>query len=193
MQNFLKNYLQKLSKTGVHPDFFSAAYNYGKFTIYCLVGPEENIVHLTFAPKRHELARKRLISLGNSVVFRTLKQEDFRYNTVLNDYFTGNLTKFPIKIDSPFIGAGTPFQQRVWHHISAIPYGSSITYKRLAELAGSHKGARAAGMACGTNPLVLIIPCHRVIAQNGLGGFAGGVRIKKSLLSLEHAGGNTIK
>ena len=186
MREKLKSYLQKLSKAGIGLDFVSAAYNYGKFTIYCLIGPEENIVHLTFAPNKHELGQKQLISLDNSVVFRIIKQEDFRYNTVLNDYFTGNLAKFPIKIDSPFINAGTSFQQRVWHHISAIPYGSCITYKRLAELAGSYKGARAVGMACGANPLVLIIPCHRVVAQNGLGGFAGGVAIKKSLLALEH-------
>jgi len=170
-------------------DFVSAAYSYGKFTIYCLIGPEENIVHLTFASNRHELAQKQLTSFNNSVVFKGLKQEDFLYNTVLNDYFTGDLSRFSIKIDSPFIGAGTFFQQRVWSHISAIPYGSCITYQKLAELAGSRKGARAAGMACGANPLALIVPCHRVIAQNGLGGFAGGVTIKRSLLALELAKG----
>ena len=189
MKNFLKNYLQKLSKAAIHLDFVSAAYSYGKFTIYCLIGPEENIVHLTFASNRHELAQKQLTSFNYSVVFKTLKQKDFRYNTVFNDYFTENLSRFPIKIDSPFIGAGTRFQQRVWSNISAIPYGKCITYQRLAELADSHKGARAAGMACGANPLALIIPCHRVIAQNGLGGFAGGVAIKESLLALEQAKG----
>ncbi len=193
MKNFLKDYLLKLSKAGLGLDFVSAAYSYGKFTIYCLIGPEENIVHLTFVPNSHELAQKKITSLDNSVIFRTLKQEDFIYNTVFNDYFTGNLSKFPIKIDSPFIGAGTRFQQRVWRHISAISYGSCITYQRLAELAGSHKGARAAGVACGANPLALIIPCHRVIAQNSLGGFAGGLGIKKSLLALEHAEINSIK
>ncbi len=189
MKNFLKNYLQKLSKAAIDPDFVSAAYSYGKFTIYCLIGPEENIIHLTFALNRHELAQKQLTSFNNSVVFKGLKQKDFLYNTVFNDYFTGNLSRFPIKIDSPFIGAGTLFQQRVWSHISAIPYGSRITYQKLAELAGSHRGARAAGMACGANPLALIIPCHRVIAQNSLGGFAGGVAIKRSLLALELAKG----
>ena len=190
MKNFFKNYLQDLSKAGIGLAFVSAAYRYGKFTIYCLIGPEENIVHLTFAPNRHELVQKKITGLDNSVVFRTLKQDDFRYNTVFNDYFTGNLSEFPIKRDSPFIGAGTPFQQKIWHHISAIPYGSSITYQELAELAGSRKGARAAGTACGANPLALIVPCHRVVAQKGPGGFAGGLAIKKALLALEHAEGN---
>ncbi len=192
MKNFLKNYLQKLSKAAIGLDFVSTAFSYGNFTIYCLIGPEEKIVHLTFAPNKHELAQKQLSGLDNSVVFKTLKQKDFRYNTFFKDYFTGNLSRFPIKIDSPFIAAGTPFQQRVWSHLSAVPYGSRITYQRLAELAGSPKGARAVGTACGANPLVLIIPCHRVVAQNGLGGFAGGLDIKKSLLTLEHAGNSCI-
>lgn len=190
MKNKLKNYLQKLSNAGINLDFVSAAYKYGKFTIYCLIDPEEKIIHLTFAQNKHELAQKQLTVLSETIVFNTLKQKDFRYNTIFNDYFTGNLTRFPIKINSPFIDAGSPFQQRVWSHISKIPYGSCITYQKLAELSGSPKGARAAGAACGTNPLSLIIPCHRVIAQNGLGGFAGGVPVKISLLTLEKADNN---
>ena len=190
MKNFFKNYLQRLSKAGIGLAFVSAAYSYGKFTIYCLIGPEENIVHLTFAPDRHGLAQQKLTGLDNSVVFRTLKQDDFLYNNVFKDYFTGNLSEFPLKRDSPFIGAGTAFQQRIWHHISAIPYGTTITYQELSELAGSRKGARAAGTACGANPLALIVPCHRVVAQKGPGGFAGGLAIKKALLALEHAGDN---
>jgi O-6-methylguanine DNA methyltransferase len=192
MKNFLKIYLQKLSNAGIGLNFVSAAYSYGNFTIYCLIGPEEKIVYLTLAPSKHELARKQLAGLDNNVVFKILKQKDFRYNTFFNDYFTGNLSRFPIKIDSPFIGAGSPFQQRVWSHVAAIPYGSCITYQKLAEMAGSPKGARAAGTACGANPLSLIIPCHRVIAQNGLGGYAGGLSVKKSLLTLEQAGSNCI-
>lgn len=192
MENFLKNYLQKLSEAGISLDFISAEYSYGKFTIFCIIGPEENILHLTFTPGKHELARNQLAVLAETIVFKKLPQKDFRYYTIFNDYFTGNLTRFPIKIDSPFIAAGTPFQQEVWSHISAIPYGSSITYQRLAELSGLPNGARAAGAACGANPLSLIIPCHRVIAQNGLGGFAGGLAIKKALLDLEQAGSNCI-
>jgi O-6-methylguanine DNA methyltransferase len=188
MKKELKNYLQKLSQAGIGLDFVSAVYNYGEFTIYCLISPEEKIIHLTFAPNKHEQAQKQLTLLAGTIVFKSQKQKDFRYNTIFNDYFTGSLTRFPIKIDSPFIDAGTPFQQRVWNHISAIPYGSFITYQKLAELSGSSRGARAAGTACGTNPLSLIIPCHRVIAQNGLGGFAGGLAVKESLLTLEHAG-----
>jgi O-6-methylguanine DNA methyltransferase len=192
MKNIFKEYLQKLCKAGGSLDFISAEYNYGKFTIYCIIGPEENILHLTFASNKHELAKKQLAVLAETIVFKKLQQKDFRYNTIFKDYFTGNLTRFPIKIDSPFIDAGSSFQQRVWSQIFTIPYGSCITYQKLAELSGSSKGARAAGAACGTNPLSLIIPCHRVIAQSGPGGFAGGLAIKKSLLNLEQAGSNCI-
>ena len=192
MKNVLKKYLHKLSKAGIVSNFAAAQYKYGKFTIYCIIGPEENIIHLTFAPDRHELARKQLTGLDNSIIFKPLKQEDFFYNTVFSKYFIGNLTRLPIKTDSPFISAGTRFQQSVWRQISAIPYGSCITYRKLAELAGSPEGARAAGMACGANPLALIIPCHRVTASNGPGGFAGGLAIKKSLLALEHTGSSCI-
>jgi len=181
-----------MSNAGLGLDFATAVCMYGKVTIYCLIGPEENIIHLCFTPKKHELAQKRLSGLYKDVNFYRLNQKDFRYNRIFNDYFTGNLSKFPIKIDSPFINGGTPFQQRVWQQISAIPYGSCITYQRLAELAGSHLGARAAGTACGANPLALIIPCHRVVAQNGPGGFGGGLTVKRSLLALEEAGNNCI-
>ena len=192
MKNILEDYLRRLTCAGTGRDFVSVHNKYGIFNIYCLIGPEENIIHLCFTPKKHELAQKRLSGLYKDVNFYRLNQKDFRYNRIFNDYFTGNLSKFPIKIDSPFINGGTPFQQRVWQQISAIPYGSCITYQRLAELAGSHLGARAAGTACGANPLALIIPCHRVIAQNGPGGFGGGLTVKRSLLALEEAGNNCI-
>ena len=66
-----------------------------------------------------------------------------------------------------------------------IPYGKSITYSDLAGKVGSPKAFRAVGTACGKNPLPLIIPCHRVKAQSGLGGFTGGLDIKRFLLNLE--------
>lgn len=192
MKNILKNYLHKLSKAGIDLDFVTIVNHYGKFAIYCLIGPEENIIHSSFTSDGHERAQKQLSVLDEKVNFKTLKKSDFRYNTIFHDYFTGNLDRFPIKIDSPFIDAGSPFQQRVWSHISAIPYGSCITYKKLAELAGSPKAVRAAGTACGANPLPIIIPCHRVVAKNGLGGFGGGLDMKKFLLNLEQAGTNCI-
>jgi methylated-DNA-[protein]-cysteine S-methyltransferase len=68
-----------------------------------------------------------------------------------------------------FVPAGTPFQLRVWHALMAIPAGQPATYGALAKRLGT--GARAVGQACGANPLPILIPCHRVVAASGLGGF----------------------
>lgn len=71
--------------------------------------------------------------------------------------------------DLPFVPHGTPFQLRVWHALMAIPAGQTTTYGALAKRLGT--AARAVGQACGSNPLPIFIPCHRVLAANGLGGF----------------------
>ena len=186
MRNHLQNYLLQLSDSGVDLDFVSFTCRYGKFTMYCLIGPEENVIQVTFAPEKNEWLQKELGCLNSNVHIRKQLQKKFHYNDMFADYFAGRLNRFPIGPDSPLISAGTDFQRSVWRHIGAIPYAGCITYQRLAELAGSPKGSRAAGTACGANPLALIIPCHRVVAVNGPGGFAGGVAIKKALLALEH-------
>ncbi|MFZ2447644.1 MAG: methylated-DNA--[protein]-cysteine S-methyltransferase [Syntrophobacteraceae bacterium] len=81
---------------------------------------------------------------------------------------------------------GTEFEHRVWQAISAIPFGETRSYKQIAEAAGNPAGARAAGRACGRNPVPIIIPCHRVTTAAGrLGGFSGGLDIKRALLDLE--------
>ena len=91
------------------------------------------------------------------------------------------------KIDIPFKVAGTAFQIRVWEAISAIPVGKMLTYSELAHKVGS--GPRAVANACGANYLPLLIPCHRVVAKNGLGGFMqsvpDGLKIKEWLLAHE--------
>ena len=87
----------------------------------------------------------------------------------------------------PLIFKGTPFQRRVWQVISAIPRGSIMTYAEIAQEIGS--GARAVANACGANHLPLVVPCHRVVAKRGLGGFMRGnpkgLEVKKWLLQHE--------
>ena len=90
-----------------------------------------------------------------------------------------------MKIFSPFISSGTDFQKQVWAGIAKIPYGQTVTYGELAGSIGKPGSARTVGSACGANPLALIIPCHRVVGTQGLGGFAGGIAVKKKLLGLE--------
>lgn len=102
----------------------------------------------------------------------------------IDAYFRGELRAF----DLPLGPQGTEFQRRVWHALTKIPYGRTESYAALARRVGSV--ARAVGQACGANPIPIVIPCHRVLAENGgLGGFSspGGPGTKSFLLELEGA------
>lgn len=100
----------------------------------------------------------------------------------LAEYFAGTRTQF----DLPLAPEGTPFQQRVWKALLDIPYGETISYGELAERIGKRSASRAVGLANGSNPLPIVIPCHRVIGSNGkLTGYGGGLPIKQQLLALE--------
>jgi len=79
----------------------------------------------------------------------------------------------------------TPFQMKVWKGITKIPFGKTMTYGEVAAMTGCPKGARAIGQAMNRNLIPLIFPCHRVVASNGLGGFAGGLELKEYLLNRE--------
>jgi O-6-methylguanine DNA methyltransferase len=85
------------------------------------------------------------------------------------------------------IDAATPFRRLVWRRLLQIPRGRMMTYGELAAAVGNPGAARAVGGALGANPLPLIVPCHRVVAQNGLGGFSAGQAWKRRLLELEGA------
>ena len=81
---------------------------------------------------------------------------------------------------------GTPFQLEVWRRLCDIPYGETISYGELAGRIGNPKASRAVGLANGSNPIPIVIPCHRVIGSNGkLTGYGGGLPIKEKLLALE--------
>jgi AraC family transcriptional regulator of adaptative response/methylated-DNA-[protein]-cysteine methyltransferase len=89
------------------------------------------------------------------------------------------------RMDIPLDIQGTAFQMRVWRALREIAYGETKTYGEVAEAIGSPRAMRAVGNACHNNPVPLIIPCHRVVAANGLGGYGGGIERKKKLLSTE--------
>lgn len=100
----------------------------------------------------------------------------------LNAYFAGELENFDLLLAPQ----GTPFQQRVWAELCNIPYGETISYGELARNIGNPKASRAVGLANGSNPIPIVIPCHRVIGSNGkLTGYGGGLPIKEKLLALE--------
>jgi methylated-DNA-[protein]-cysteine S-methyltransferase len=102
-------------------------------------------------------------------------------------YFSGHRVTFPDELD--FSGAA-PFHRRAWEQTRLIPYGETRSYAWVAEQVGRPGAARAVGQAMASNPWPIIIPCHRVITSDGrLGGFGGGLEMKKQLLSLEAAAG----
>lgn len=104
--------------------------------------------------------------------------------TQLDEYFSGRRRVF----DLPLCLHGTGFQLAVWNAMRRIPYGEVRTYGEVAWMAGYPRAARAVGNACNRNPVLLLVPCHRVVASDGIGGFAHRTDIKRALLRLE---GNT--
>ncbi len=103
----------------------------------------------------------------------------------LEGYFRGEREPF----DLPLAAQGTPFQHEVWRALRAIPWGQTTTYGELAQRLGRPKAARAVGRANATNPISIVVPCHRVIGTSGkLTGYAGGLARKEALLALEDSG-----
>ena len=102
----------------------------------------------------------------------------------LDEYFEGKRKKFNIKLNPK----GSEFQKRVWMELLKIPCGKTKSYSEIATNISNQKAQRAVGSACNKNPIMIIIPCHRVVGKNGnLTGYAGGLNAKKFLLNLEHA------
>ena len=100
----------------------------------------------------------------------------------LREYFAGRRVEF----DLPLAPEGTEFQRDVWRRLREIPYGETISYGELARRVGNPKASREVGAANGSNPIPIVIPCHRVIGSNGkLTGFGGGLPTKQRLLALE--------
>lgn len=106
------------------------------------------------------------------------------YLPELRDYLEGRTSVFSL----PLHRFGTSFQQAVWEASEQIPYGETRTYAELAQQIGNPKAVRAVGTAIGANPLLMIVPCHRVLAKSGnLTGFRAGLDMKEYLLDLEKA------
>lgn len=117
------------------------------------------------------------------------KREEENTNSILKDcikqlteYFSGKRKVFGTKVNPD----GTGFQKSVWNELLKIPYGETVSYGEIAERIGNPKSVRAVGLANGSNPVSIIIPCHRVIGKNGsLVGYGGGIQNKRFLLELE--------
>jgi len=115
-----------------------------------------------------------------------LEENDSRiqpYKKQLIEYADGNRETFQLPLDL----RGTPFQESVWQKLKEIPYGETRTYSEVAKEIGKPNAVRAVASAIGKNPVLIVIPCHRVIGKNGnLSGFREGISMKKKLLQLEN-------
>lgn len=100
----------------------------------------------------------------------------------IEEYFNGKRSEF----DFPYRWVGTDFQVKIWKLVSRIPYGTSLAYVKVAQAYGDAKMVRAVGAALAKNPLIILIPCHRVMGSDGsLVGYSAGIDKKRQLLELE--------
>jgi methylated-DNA-[protein]-cysteine S-methyltransferase len=142
------------------------------------------LVRVAFASDGHDAV---LQSLADGISPRVMERPARLEATArqLDEYFAGRRRRFDLPLDWR-LSAG--FRSTVLHHLPEIPYGETATYAAVAAMAGRPRATRAVGSACATNPLPVVVPCHRVVRSDGaLGGYLGGVEAKAALLALEAA------
>lgn len=141
---------------------------------------KQGVCNISFSGNENKFL-KEISSAGEKVVKSPIKLS--KEIKQLQEYFAGRRKKFSMKV----FQKGTKLQESVWRAISKIPFGKIISYSELAKKTNYPNAIRAVASACGKNFVPVIIPCHRVLAKNGLGGFGGGIELKKKLLKLENA------
>lgn len=145
-----------------------------KYVYNTIIGPIEIVEEDGYIVRLDFSIDEKIDTEETSLIKETYKQ--------IEEYLLGNRKKFivPIKLK------GTEFQKKVWNALLEIPYGETMSYKKIAEKIGNPKACRAVGMANHNNPIAIIVPCHRVIGSNRkLVGYAGGLDIKQKLLEIE--------
>ena len=153
----------------------------GAITIATKLGPmrlivtDRGLADLELCPAREKVVTPSRGAHAPSFPVKLVKQ--------LQAYAAGQPVRFTIPLD---FRAGTSFQQAVWRMLQTIPRGQTRSYAWVAQQIGKPKAVRAVGGACGANPVPIVVPCHRVVASDGsLGGFSGGLTLKRRLLALE--------
>jgi methylated-DNA-[protein]-cysteine S-methyltransferase len=145
---------------------------------------DRGLMRLTFPEERTDAVLERLAARVSPRILEAPRRLD-PVRRELDEYFAGARRSFEITLDWSLVGT---FARRVLAVAAAIPYGNVLTYTQVAGKAGSPRGSRAAGNALGSNPIPIVVPCHRVLRVGGaLGGYAGGLERKRRLLELEGA------
>lgn len=140
----------------------------------CIVGTTQGLTHVEFQDGERPVRPGPDWQENQGILDEAREQ--------LQAYFEGRRQRFTL----PVAPEGTPFQQRVWRELQQIPWGTTTTYREIAERLGQPAAVRAVGHANGCNPVAIVIPCHRVMGANGrLTGYAGGIATKRRLLQHE--------
>ena len=149
-----------------------------------LAATDLGLTRLAFESEDHEAVLDALADRIGSRILRDDKRID-ELSRELDDYFAGRRHAFDVPVD---LRLSHGFRLEVLRHLRAIPYGHTESYAEVAASAGNPRAVRAVGSACATNPIPIVVPCHRVVRSDGaLGGYLGGVAAKRLLLDLESA------
>ena len=149
-----------------------------------LAATELGLVRVAYASENHEAVLQALSDRISPRILNAPARLDSAARA-LDEYFIGRRHGFDLPIDWRL---STGFRSVVLHRLTEIEYGRTASYGTVAHLAGSPKAARAVGTACATNPLPVVVPCHRVVrADGGIGDYLGGIEAKRTLLALEAA------
>ena len=149
-----------------------------------LASTDVGVVRVAFDIEDHDHVLDALGAMLGSRILRGGRRLD-DLSRELEDYFAGRRRSFDVPLDLRLAGG---FRLAVLRHLRDIPYGKTESYGEVAVAAGSPKAVRAVGSACATNPLPIVVPCHRVVRSDGtMGGYLGGVTAKQHLLALERA------
>jgi methylated-DNA-[protein]-cysteine S-methyltransferase len=149
-----------------------------------LAATDTGLVRVAFDLEGHDTVLANLASTISPRILQSPRRLD-RATEQLDEYFTGRRRVFDIAID---LQLAHGFRRAVLDHLRAVAYGTTVTYASLAASAGSPAAVRAVGTACATNPLPVVIPCHRVVRTDGtIGQYLGGTEVKRTLLAMESA------
>lgn len=152
--------------------------------VLLLAATERGLVRVAFAREDHDAVLQALSTTISPRVLHAPARLD-QVRRQLDEYFAGHRQGFDVAVDWRL---SSGFRSTVLHQLPQISYGATATYAAMAQLVGSPRAVRAVGSACATNPLPVVVPCHRVVrSDGGLGGYIGGLDAKRALLTLEAA------
>jgi len=151
--------------------------------LFRLAATQKGLVIVTLPGEREKYFQDRISKFFPEYEIYNGGQLNKKAASQINAYLHRDLKRFKLPLDI----RGTEFQRKVLKKVAQIPFGATMTYGEIAEAIGKPKAYRAVGSANAKNNLPLVIPCHRVVASHGLGGYGGGLKLKKKLLKLEGA------